>query len=653
MERQYLSQTKNAIASSNRESAIARYSTHPIEELQGAIGNRAVNQLLANKPIVQAKPMFRGLSHELVIQPKLTIGEVGDKYEQEADRISQQVVDRIQTHQSQSVQRQETAEPEDKLMMKSIVQRQSSEAGGKIAPELETSIQQEKGSGQPLAENIRKPMERAFGSDFSSVKIHSDTQSDRLNQSIQARAFTTGKDIFFRQGTYNPGSRGGQELIAHELTHVVQQGAVNVGGKNQIQRKIYHGFKIDGKSNTVWQGSAENFYKELSNWLETEEAPEDLKTKWSFEGKGKKKIIGIIKDMMAKGRKRTILKEGLHFSTALQRWNHVFIDRENAIRKILAEEYRDEATKKEGQLATEIIDNSVIVENLKQVAEKIRGWDLYQRYQKQMNGEYGFYRRSKYALYKSVGVDKVLRTSNDLTKLISAIHDVTTFLYNFTDENIDPKSIEARKKEIDDLEQELVKIDDEYFKAKIDDKDEVLSAKLFKQKIDKESELRKKKKTDTTVANEAVKTPDEKSTSTYDFVKSKTPTDWKTERIENVRPKGLFTEKDGVTSDMIEYIEEKSEVMKKVRENKMLVEVGPSYTTGRLMQLCETLGCSDDEKIAVALAIFAFWNKDYWKSTSGIHRFHFVMDMCKNYVPSLEYKIAYPEHIGDLATFLI
>jgi Domain of unknown function (DUF4157) len=223
MQRQYLSQTKNAIAPPQPESAIARSSIHPIEELQGAIGNRAVNQLLANQPVLQAKPMFGGLSRELVIQPKLTIGAVGDKYEQEADRISQQVVDRIHTPPSQSVQRQETSEPEDKLMMKSIVQRQSSEAGGNIAPEVETSIQQEKGCGQPLAENIRKPMEREFRTDFSSVKIHSDTQSDRLNQSIQAQAFTTGQDIFFRRGVYQPGSRGGQELIAHELTHVVQQ----------------------------------------------------------------------------------------------------------------------------------------------------------------------------------------------------------------------------------------------------------------------------------------------------------------------------------------------------------------------------------------------------------------------------------------------
>ena len=66
-------------------------------------------------------------------------------------------------------------------------------------------------------------MEQAFGADFGGVKVHTDSRSDQLNQSIQARAFTTGQDVFFRQGEYNPGSRGGQELLAHELTHVVQQ----------------------------------------------------------------------------------------------------------------------------------------------------------------------------------------------------------------------------------------------------------------------------------------------------------------------------------------------------------------------------------------------------------------------------------------------
>jgi hypothetical protein len=96
-------------------------------------------------------------------------------------------------------------------------------AGGDASTELETSIQTAKGGGQPLDGGLQRSMGQAMGADFSGVKVHTDAQSDQLNKSIQAKAFTTGQDVFFRQGAYEPSSRGGQELIAHELTHVVQQ----------------------------------------------------------------------------------------------------------------------------------------------------------------------------------------------------------------------------------------------------------------------------------------------------------------------------------------------------------------------------------------------------------------------------------------------
>ncbi|BBD62012.1 hypothetical protein NIES2109_48490 [Nostoc sp. HK-01] len=164
------------------------------------------------------------------LQMKLTIGQPGDKYEQEADQVAADAV--------QQINAQELVE-EDKLQRSSIIQRLSGEGGMAATPELEGSIQQAKGSGQPLAKSLREPMEQAFGADFSGVKVHTDTQSDQLNQSIQAKAFTTGKDIFFRQGAYDPGSRGGQELIAHELTHVVQQSSdVGVVQRDGVKKMI-------------------------------------------------------------------------------------------------------------------------------------------------------------------------------------------------------------------------------------------------------------------------------------------------------------------------------------------------------------------------------------------------------------------------------
>lgn len=174
------------------------------------------------------------------IQSKLTIGEPGDKYEQEADETARQVVQRIHQSKGEKVQREslpeedelqmkpessiqrESLPKEDELQMKPMVQRVA-DRGRATSPDLETSIQQVRGSGQPLADSIKSPMEQAFGADFSGVKVHTDTQADQLNQSIQAKAFTTGQDVFFGSGTYEPGSRRGQELLAHELTHVVQQ----------------------------------------------------------------------------------------------------------------------------------------------------------------------------------------------------------------------------------------------------------------------------------------------------------------------------------------------------------------------------------------------------------------------------------------------
>ncbi|RKN84805.1 DUF4157 domain-containing protein [Paenibacillus ginsengarvi] len=88
---------------------------------------------------------------------------------------------------------------------------------------LERDIEQKRGGGSPMDAHIQAKMESAFGTKFNQVGIHTDGKADRMARSIGASAFTTGSDIFFRQGQYNPGSRQGQELLGHELTHVVQQ----------------------------------------------------------------------------------------------------------------------------------------------------------------------------------------------------------------------------------------------------------------------------------------------------------------------------------------------------------------------------------------------------------------------------------------------
>ncbi|HSD82642.1 MAG TPA: DUF4157 domain-containing protein, partial [Anaerolineae bacterium] len=99
---------------------------------------------------------------------------------------------------------------------------QLSEGGALDAP-TSAAIERSQGGGQPLANAVRQPLEQAFQSDFSQVRVHADPQADRFNRSVQAEAFTLGHDIYFRKDNYAPSTTTGKKLIAHELTHVVQQ----------------------------------------------------------------------------------------------------------------------------------------------------------------------------------------------------------------------------------------------------------------------------------------------------------------------------------------------------------------------------------------------------------------------------------------------
>jgi len=94
-----------------------------------------------------------------------------------------------------------------------------------VSAAVEAGIDGARGSGQPLADGVRDRFEPLFGASFAGVRVHDNGLADSLSRSLEARAFTVGSDIFFRQGEYDPASADGQELLAHELTHVVQHSA--------------------------------------------------------------------------------------------------------------------------------------------------------------------------------------------------------------------------------------------------------------------------------------------------------------------------------------------------------------------------------------------------------------------------------------------
>lgn len=106
-------------------------------------------------------------------------------------------------------------------------------AGGGAAAQDEQigeRIQAKAGSGSSLDGGVRQQLESGLGADMSNVRVHTDAEADGLARSVNSVAFTTGSDIFFRGGAYNPGSQEGMRLLAHEATHTVQQAAGPVAG---------------------------------------------------------------------------------------------------------------------------------------------------------------------------------------------------------------------------------------------------------------------------------------------------------------------------------------------------------------------------------------------------------------------------------------
>ncbi len=192
-----------------------------------------------------------------IIQPKLTIGQPNDKYEQEADSMADKVVQKLDSSSTSTpVQKKcESCEEDERLqkkeeelevLRKPIFESDREISGDKIraksnlpnlqlSPGLESNLQSTKGKGNPLSRDVRTDMESGFGTDFKNVRIHTDNNAVQMNRKIGAKAFTNGSDIYFNKGNYSTNSRSGKHLLAHELTHVLQQKGNNT---KYIQRNL-------------------------------------------------------------------------------------------------------------------------------------------------------------------------------------------------------------------------------------------------------------------------------------------------------------------------------------------------------------------------------------------------------------------------------
>lgn len=133
------------------------------------------------------------------VQPKLVVDRPGDRYEQEAERAAR------------------SAGPGPRLSAWHPTRRGTDE------PHFARHLENKRTSGQRLPPATRQSFEARFATDFSDVRVHADPTAHRLNRQLEAHAFTSGRDIYFSSGRYQPGTASGHRLLAHELAHVVQQ----------------------------------------------------------------------------------------------------------------------------------------------------------------------------------------------------------------------------------------------------------------------------------------------------------------------------------------------------------------------------------------------------------------------------------------------
>jgi hypothetical protein len=185
-----------------------------------------------------------------LFQTKPKVSQPGDQYEQEADRVAEQVMRMPGTEASQGIGvsklaqsiplqrscstceeevRRQPIEEEEKKEEESLQAKELPGHSLTITPALHTRINALRGGGQSLPESTRAFMEPRFGHDFSHVRIHTDARAAKTAQAVNARAYTIGQDLVFGSGQYEPGTSEGQKLLAHELTHTIQQGMATKG----------------------------------------------------------------------------------------------------------------------------------------------------------------------------------------------------------------------------------------------------------------------------------------------------------------------------------------------------------------------------------------------------------------------------------------
>jgi hypothetical protein len=189
---------------------------------------------------LQMKPLAQRQEEEEELQMKPLIQRQEEEEELQMKPLIQRQEEEEELQMKPLAQRQEE---EEELQMKPLAQRQEEEEelqtkhqgddprpltqdrGGSFeaGAQVENRLAARRGAGDALPDSVRAFMEPRFGADFGGVRVHTDSEAAELNRSLSAQAFTHGQDIYMPATRYEPGTDAGKRLLAHELTHVVQQ----------------------------------------------------------------------------------------------------------------------------------------------------------------------------------------------------------------------------------------------------------------------------------------------------------------------------------------------------------------------------------------------------------------------------------------------
>ncbi|MCL2161230.1 MAG: DUF4157 domain-containing protein [Betaproteobacteria bacterium] len=234
------------------------------------------------------------------VQPRLQIGAVNSPLEREADAIAKRV-----THMPAPIAGQASSEPRSQPPQATLIQTKVSTptTATQASPQVESGLSSLNSGGAPLDTTTRAFFEPRFGQDFSQVRIHTGSNAARMNESLNAKAFTLGNDIAFAPNQYSANTSTGRDLLGHELAHVVQQRNMNGGvaqakliqckAKNKKPDPTDEVIVFDEAAGITSQSDPEDlehYFKHSLGVSSTQDLPEDFQRLIQI-GRKKKEIV--------------------------------------------------------------------------------------------------------------------------------------------------------------------------------------------------------------------------------------------------------------------------------------------------------------------------------------------------------------------------